>query len=73
LLRITVSYQEKLSLKESLEQGSCAQGSNEMEKENYGLVLNAKVLIAKEKALANCDLVNCRSVLDAKDSNGPGT
>jgi hypothetical protein len=68
LLRITVSYQEKLSLKESLEQGSCAQGSNEMEKENYGLVL-----IAKETALANCDLVNCRSVLDAKDSNGPGT
>lgn len=31
-------------------------------------VLNAVVLILKEKAQVNCDLANCSSVLDAKDS-----
>jgi hypothetical protein len=36
-------------------------------------VLNATVLILKVKAQANCDLANCSSVLDEKDSCGQET
>lgn len=53
------------------EKVNCAKELTSME--YYVLVLNETVLTLMEKAQESCDLANCSSVLDEKDSYGQET